>query len=155
MKVNIVFHDRKMEIPVKSGIDIHYYGDLMYIKFDKPYCSLYFADKTKYTVEISLQSMKNNLPNATFMKCKRSAIVNLCYCKHLRTNPPGIVMEDGEKFKLSKQNVPEFRSKINNLAHISPPCPEFYKCRRDECESLGLFCRLQNKPQLNEYTKKE
>ena len=62
MKSKIYFYDRKMLIPVKNGTITRYYGELMYIIFNKPYCELYFSGDTKYMIESSLQYMIENLP---------------------------------------------------------------------------------------------
>ena len=36
MTQKIVFHDQKMEIPIKNGADARYYGELMYVIYDAP-----------------------------------------------------------------------------------------------------------------------
>ena len=105
MKSKIIFYDRKMAIPVKTGIVTGYYGELMYIQFDKPYCLLNFTGKNRYMVEVSLQYIIDNLPEGMFLKCRRSAILNVCYCKELINTPPTAVMEDGVKIRLTKLNV--------------------------------------------------
>jgi len=43
MKSKIIFHDLKMEILVETGVIARYYGELMYIIYDAPYCWLYFT----------------------------------------------------------------------------------------------------------------
>ena len=147
MKEKITFYDRKMMIESDSGFDIHYYGELMYIKFNKPDFDFYFTGNKNYTIEISLQYMLENLPPA-FTKCKRSAILNLCYIRHFRKkNPPKIIMDDGCEFKLSRKNVPEIDAKIKRLSRISPPCPVCYTCENIECDSQVVFCRQKSKPE--------
>ena len=145
MKSKITFYDRKMAIPVETGIDARYYGELMYIIFDKPYCWLHFTGNTKYRVETTLQYMMNNLPKAAFIKCRRSAILNLCYFKSFRKLPQTIVMDDGATFKLSKQNVLDFKVMMSRLSRISPPCPVCYTCTNEECASRIVFCQRKNK----------
>ena len=141
LKQKIVFKDRKMIIFEKKGTVCRYYGDLMYVTFDKPYCRLHFAGNTKYCTEVNLQHIMDNLPKAVYIKCKRSAIVNVCYCKELKSNPPMVVMEDGMEIKLSKRNVPVFKQMMNDLPRISPPCPSCYTCRNENCINRVLFCR--------------
>ena len=109
-----------MEIPVKNGADARYYGELMYVIYDAPYCKLSFVDNTNYTVETSLQSIIDNLPEATFFKCNRSAVINICYYKGYRLKPPVIVTDDGKEFNLSRRNVKDFITIKNNLPRISP-----------------------------------
>ena len=150
MKSKISFCDRKMVIPVETGVDVRYYGELMYIIFDKPYCWLHFTENTKYKVEVTLKDMMDNLPKEVFMKCKRSAILNLCYCKVFRKKPPVIVMDDGEKFMLSRQNVQDFRRMTNILPRISPPCHTCYTCRNDKCENRVIFYQKKMAMQNNE-----
>ena len=141
MKYPILFYDRNMVIPTNKGHVTHYYGELMYVILEKPYCILHFAENLKYSVEVALQHIIDHLPKTAFVKCKRSAIVNLCYHKALIKNTREIVMVNSVKFKLSKQNILEVFSTINNLPIISPPCPNCYTCRRDECENQIVFCR--------------
>ena len=141
MKEQILFYDRKMVIPTNNGHVTHYYGELMYIIFDKPYCHLHFTENVKYKMEVALQHIMDNLPKSAFVKCRRSAIVNLCHHKVFLKNTREIVMVNSVKFKLSKQNILDLLSIIKNLSIISPPCPNCYTCRRDECENQIVFCR--------------
>ena len=143
MKEKILFYDRKMGIPDanKREMITHYYGDLMYIMVDKPYCDLYFAGNFKYRVVITLKEMMEHLPKAGFMICKRSALVNLCYMKRFKKNPPMIVMNDDTIFNLSKQNKIELEEMMNSTPRISPPCTPCYTCTDNECESQVVFCR--------------
>jgi len=141
MKSKILFHDRKMVIPIETGFIAHDYGELMYILFDKPYCVLHFTGNCKYWVEISLQYMIDNLPKSGFMKCKRSAIINICYYKNFRKIESEIVMEDGARISLSKQNISDFKLMIKCLPNISPPCPACHRCTNLACENRLAFCR--------------
>jgi len=134
MKSQILFYDRSMIIPTNRGHVTHFYGELMYIIFDKPYCVLHFAENVIYSVEIAIQHVMDNLPKAPFIKCERSAIVNLCYHKAFIRNTREIVMVNSERIKVSKQNVNDINSAIKNIPIISPPCPNCYTCRNDECE---------------------
>jgi len=150
MAQKIVFHDQKMEISVKNGADARYYGELMCIVYDAPFCKLHFADNTDYTVETSLQSIIDNLPEAPFFKCDRSVVINICYYKGYRLNPSVIVIDGGKEFKLSRRNVNDFIKKMkNNLPRISPPCPKCYTCKIEECENRILFVRRKTLCQNN------
>ena len=141
MKQKILFYDRNMVIQVNQKLITHYYGELMYIKFEKPYCHLFFTGKNNYMVEIRLQTLIDNLPAAAFFKCKRSTIINLCYYKRFQKNPPIVVMADGKEIDLSKNNVPEFESRIESLPSLIPPCADCYTCPTADCENQALFCR--------------
>ena len=141
MKSKISFHDLKMSIPDKKGIDTHFYGDLMYIMVDKPYCDLFFAGNIKCHVEVSIKEMMNNLPKAGFIQCNRSAIANLCYMKRFNKNPRTLEMSDGTIIKLSSLNMYEFENILKSTPRISPPCRNCYICTEDECESRVVFCR--------------
>ena len=144
MKQKISFYDRKMIIPVKNGTDARYYGDLMFVLFDKPDCILHFADGEKYKVEVALKHVMEHLPKGVFLKCKRSAILNLCHFKQFRKKPPMITMNDGAKFSLTKQNAQEFMLIIDQLTRFSPPCPICYTCRHENCKNRTLFCLPDN-----------
>ena len=143
MKAKILFCDRKMVIPDKGVMTPHYYGDLMYIEVDKPYCDLYFTGNIKYHIEVTLKELIENLPKAGFLLCKRSAVVNLCYIKrfNLKKNPPTIVMNDDTIFMLSKKNKIELEKMLYSTSRISPHCTPCITCTDDECESQIVFCR--------------
>lgn len=147
MNFQIKFDDRIMGISTKSGIETRYYGELMYFIFNKPYCDLYFTGNKKYCVEISLKDLIENLPSGAFFKCKRSAVVNLCYFKAFRKREREIEMEDGKKIELSKQNVPDFGKIFSNLPCISPPCRACYECDDHACDSQIVFCRRKKNHQ--------
>ena len=141
MKSPILFYDRKMVIQTKDGYATHYYGELMYVLFDKPDCLLHFTENAKYRVEVTLQHIMDNLPKATFIKCKRSAIVNLCYHKSFIKTSREIIMDNSEIIKVSKQNVNDIYIAIKNLPIISPPNTHCYSCQNNECNTKILFSR--------------
>ena len=146
MRTEILFFERKMAIPIKSGIVTRYYGELMYIKYDKPYCWLYFIKNNKFLVEFSIQELFDNLPEASFLKCKRSAILNICYLRSFTEDSMMAEMADGTTLNLSKKNVLTIREMIKNLSEISPQCPICYPCTDEKCESQILFCsRMKNR----------
>ena len=68
MKKSIVFRDRKIEIPVKTGFVARYYNDIMYIDYDGCYCYITCSDK-KYRTEASLKFLKRYLPKNIFFEC--------------------------------------------------------------------------------------
>ena len=67
-------------------------------------------------VGIRLQYVMDRLPKGTFIKCKRSTILNIRHCKELRKNPPLAVMDDDKEIKLSQQNALDFKWMIENLS---------------------------------------
>ena len=144
MRSQIVYYDRKMVIPIKSKFEICYYGQLMYIIFDKPYCILHTTKNKPYWVEVPLKDIEDRLPETAFLKCKRSVIINLCYLKSFNRKPPEVEMEDGAKFELSKQNMLDLELMMNKLHDIAPPCPICFPCLDDQCESQALFCKRKN-----------
>ena len=147
MKIPIIFHDREMAIFAESEINARFYGNLMYIKFDKPYCWLHFTENEEFKVEIPLKVMTDNLPKAGFFKCKRSAVVNICYLLRLKVHSRTIEMNDGTTFKLSKQDVNDFRQLLKRTPRLSPPCTDCHSCTNDTCESQIVFCRrIEAKP---------
>jgi hypothetical protein len=141
MTSKIVFHDQKIEIAVENGADARFYGELMYVIYDAPYCKLYFSDNTDYKVETTLQSIMDKLPETTFFKCNRSVIINICYYKRYRIQPPVIVTDDGKEFKLSRRNVKNFEMVKADLPRISSSCPKCHTCKIEDCESRIVFCR--------------
>jgi len=154
MKSKILFYERQMQIPVKSKIELRYYGELMYIIFDKPYCVMYFTKKRKYWVEVSLKEMMDNLPEAVFLPCKRSVIINVCYLKSLDKKNRMIELEDGSKFKLSKENVLACEEMMSRLTDLAPPCHGCFSCDDEQCDQMILICRHKINRHQNE-SKKE
>jgi hypothetical protein len=138
-----------MEIAVENGADARYYGELVYVIYDAPYCNLHFSDNTDYKVETSLQAIMDNLPEATFFRCNRSVIINICYYKRYRIQPPVIVIDDGKEFKLSRRNVKDFVMKKTDLPRISLSCPKCHTCKIEECERRIVFCRREKIYQEN------
>ena len=143
MESKIVFHDLKMEILVETGIIARYYGELMYIIYDAPYCWLYFTGKNRYRVVIPLKKLMDNLPTASFIKCKRSFVLNVCYYKEYVVTKSMVVMEDGREFNLTRRNVLNFNTMRNNISRISPPCTRCYSCTKEKCNKRVTFCRQQ------------
>ena len=119
MKSKIVFHDLKMEIPIKNGEAVFYYGDLMYVVCDKPFCYLHFVnEETIYSVEISLKRLFENLPQKVFFQCNRQNIINICHYKRYTVKPPEIVMNNGNKVPLSYRKIAAFKNLKSNLQHV-------------------------------------
>jgi DNA-binding LytR/AlgR family response regulator len=141
MKSKILFHDLKMQIPVGTGEVARYYSELMYVIYDASYCRLHFADKSKYTVEVSLQHMLDNLPESVFFLCNRSVILNTCYYREYQLSPPMIKMDDETVFSLSRRKISEFKKMKNKLARISPPCPGCNAYKNEACKSSEVSCR--------------
>ena len=133
-----------MEIRDKARKEIRYYGELMYVKFDKPYCDLFFTKKRKYTVESTLKHLMDKLPEAAFLICKRSAVINLCYIRVIDRNPPMVEMEDVAILELSDKNLKDLERMRSRLNDIAPPCPICYPCKEHSCESQMLFCKRKN-----------
>ena len=141
MKSKIIFHDLKMEILVETGIIARYYGELMYVIYDAPYCWLHFTGKNRYRVVVTMKKLMDNLPNASFFRCKRSTIFNVCYYKEYVMAKSMVVMEDGREFKLTRRNILNFNAMRNDISRISPPCTTCYTCTNKKCESRVTFCR--------------
>ena len=150
MSSQIVYYDRKMVIPFKSRSEICYYGQLMYIQFSKPYCILHVTNNKPYWIDVPLKEIENKLPEAAFLKCKRSVIINLCYLKSINRKPPEVEMVDGAKFDLSKQNLLDLEWMMSRLQDIAPPCPVCYPCLEDTCKSQAPFCKRYNVRKNNE-----
>ena len=142
MKYRILFHERKMEIAISTGLVFRYYGELMYIIFDKPYCVLHFTGNTKYRVEATMQYVWDKLPDGMFLKCKRSAILNIFYCREFKKIPRLLIMEDGMEIKLSQRNVSDFKYMTGNFGlsnTFKPPCGGCYNCIIEKCEKKCDF----------------
>ncbi len=141
MKTKIVFHDLKMEIPTETGEVAHFYGELMYVVYDRPYCWLHFTGNARYKIEASLKYLMDNLPQDAYIQCSRSVIFNICYYREYRKDPPVVIMDDGMAFNLSRRNVMDFKRQKNSLSRISPPCPGCYACMDEKCTGQAVFCR--------------
>ena len=144
MKPKIIFQDLKMEFIDRTKVVARYYGELMYIIYDAPFCWLHFTDDKKYRVGIALQYMIDNLPIA-FIRCNRSVILNVCYYKEYDFNSLKVQMYNDWEFKLSRRNVKRFNAVRFKLPRISPPCSKCYICTAETCETMSFFCRKKSK----------
>ncbi len=131
-----IFHDLKMEIPVKNGEVVRFYGEVKYIICNKPECDIYFADDAMYKVNATLKYMADHLPDA-FFQCNKSVIINLHYYREREWNK--VTMDDGKIFDLSVRRIAGFMQKKEELPRISPPCKPCYTCG-DECSARASFC---------------
>ena len=141
MRHKIKFYCKKMEISVIHGEITHYYSDLMYVKYNEPYCYLHFTDDTKHKVEISLKYLWGNLPMNLFFRCNRATIINICYYKRYQKRPPILVMEDDAEFRLSLRNIADFKKQKAIISCISPPC---IACKNENCQNRISFVNNTN-----------
>ena len=128
-----------MEVATDEGEVSRYYSDLMYVRYDAPHCWLHFICGAKYRVEVSLTWLLAHLPELPFFKCNRAEIINICYYKEYRKNPPMVILENDVTFELSVRNIYDFKKRKNNLQCISPPCAVCVVCEDHNC-SENLFC---------------
>ena len=141
MNSTIKFYDQTMEIPIETGKKVHYYGKLMYVRYEAPYCWLHFADNPKCKVEIALQEIMRNLPQYVFFQCNKSTIINLCYHTGYNTYTRTVIMDDGKRFELSRRKANVFKNMKEILPRLSPPCPACYTCTKKDCDNRVVFCR--------------
>jgi len=113
-KQQIVFHDKEMDIPVTRGFVARQYDELIFIKYDTPYCQMNFTDKM-IAVEISLQEMLGNLPKPIFFACNRSFIINLYRVREYKKDTSLIVLKDGNTISLSRHRAKDFIKIRKNL----------------------------------------
>ena len=142
MKAKIVFNDLKMEIANDGKVTTRFYGELMYVIYDAPYCLLHFTDDKKYRVEATMQFVLDNLPIA-FIRCNRSVILNMCYYKEYDSMLMEVKMECGKHFKLSRRHLRNFKEARQSLPRISPPCQICYVCINEECKNRDVFYRCK------------
>ena len=119
MKSQIVFYDRKIEIPTETGFVVRNYDELIYIVYDAPYCWLYFAGSKKYKEEVTLRYMMEHLPEGTFFECNRSVILNIHHCKEYRKDKATVVMENDMAFSLARRRVKDFYKMIYHLHQVT------------------------------------
>ena len=65
MKSKITFCRNKIIIHTSKGEEVRNYSDLMYVKYNAPYCWLYFSGGAKFLAEIPLCCLFENLPEKT------------------------------------------------------------------------------------------
>jgi len=107
MSSKITFHDRKIDIPIRTGFLARYYDDIMYIIYDGVYCYLHCSDK-EYRIEASLKYLMDYLPKEIFFECNRSTIINIHYIKEYNRLDAFILMDDNRYFGLSRRRVKAF-----------------------------------------------
>ena len=133
-----------MEIKTYNGVVARYYSDLMYVKYEDPYCWLFFADDDKYKVEVSIKYLFENLPQKPFFRCNRTSIINICYYAEFDKYLSQLIMDDGTKFELSFRKDEKFKTQKADLKRISPPCPLCVSCKNEKCSDFWLFCLSSN-----------
>ena len=139
MKSKVIFYHLKIEVPDDTKVVALYYGELMYIVYDSPYCWLHFTGNKKYKVETTLQYMLDNLPIA-FIRCNKSVILNVFYYEEYDQTSLMVRMNDGMKFKFARRRVRNFNETKLKLLRISPPCVNCYVCTNEKCENRMGFC---------------
>ena len=142
-------HQNRNGRPVKSAVEKKGYKVCLKMATEEYYSLKSKARLAGVTLSEYVRSVVKKSEGAS-IKCKRSAIINLCYCKSFRKNPPMIVMDNGAIFKMSKRNVQDFIRITNNLPRISPPCFTCYTCRNDKCENRMVFYQQKKAEQNNE-----
>ena len=140
MKSEIKFYRRKMIIPTSNGEVACYYSDLMYAKYEDPYCWLHFFGGAKYTVEVSVTCLLKSLPEKPFFRCNRTDIINLCYYAGYEDKSAMVILEDGTKFRLSVRKYTDFKKQKADLKRISPPCYPCSDSKNENCPDFRLFC---------------
>jgi len=140
MKYKIKFYRKMMEISVTNGEITYYYSDLMFVKYDEPYCILHFADSAKHRVEVSLNYLLENLPKKPFFRCNRTNIINICYYGRYQEKPPILFLKNGTQFILSVRKISDFKKQKANMDRISPPCPSCKVCNSKNCPDYNTFC---------------
>ena len=148
MKQKVKFFRRKIEIPTPRGGVVRFYSDLMYVKYEDPYCWLYFVNGEKFKADITLKDLLKGLPAQPFFQSSRKVIVNLCFYTDYYDKPGAIIMQDGETLELSVRNLPHFHKQKNSLKRISTPCQPCLCCESETCSDHRLFCLTND--QLNE-----
>ncbi len=137
---SIIFHDMRMEIPVKNGEIALYYAEIRQIIYKDTFCVIRYTNNITYTIDATLKFMLDNLP-AAFFRCNHQTIINTCYYKEYQTKPDAfIIMDNDEKITLSARRIKDFKEHKKNLARISSPCKQCYTCE-DDCASRKTFCR--------------
>lgn len=109
MKTKLQFQNSKIHIPVRYGYDAVRFSDIKYIRYDKPYSTIYCIGNAKYQVQVSLKYLLGYL-GYKFFKCNHSTIINMNYYKKCVTQPdPMVYMEDGTAIYLSIRRKSAFR----------------------------------------------
>jgi len=140
MKSKIKFLSSKIIILTDKIEIAHYYRDLMYIEYIDKFCRLHFAGGAEYIVNISLAKLYENIPDKPFVRCNRTAVINIFYFHVYDKTVHEITLEDGAKFTLSKRNIAIFKKKLDYMKYVSLPGPDCAGCDEQNCSDFRFFC---------------
>jgi DNA-binding LytR/AlgR family response regulator len=111
----------KLEIPCKtSGVEIIEYKNIIYIRYDKPYCIFVYREQLErrtLLVQLSLIFIEEHL-SLPFVRCNLATIVNLDYIKKINYNERYILMEDGKKIYISRRRMPNLRKQKEKHSYL-------------------------------------
>ncbi|MBS1776888.1 MAG: LytTR family transcriptional regulator [Bacteroidetes bacterium] len=119
----------KLPIPTLEGYELLDAIDILYLKANVNYTTLYLNDKTKITSSKNLGFYEDELAEEPFLRIHNSTIVNLTKVKsYIRGDDGWVIMQDGETLKVSKTKKDEllifFQSRKQNNNSIKDSIAE-------------------------------
>jgi hypothetical protein len=133
----IIFHEYKLEIIEKHTGYIYYYGDIIYIIYDKPFCKIHFVDNSTFHICYPFNRLLKILPRI-FFQCKKSIIINLARMKQYNFKEMEIIMEDNTVFSLSYRRKNDFVKEKEGINRLTVPFKDCFLCESKSkcCESF-------------------
>jgi DNA-binding LytR/AlgR family response regulator len=143
----IIFHKFKVEIIEESKGYIYYYGDILYITYNKPYCKIFCLGRGKsHMLHYSLNILLKILP-PVFFRCERSVIINLARMKKYDFTSMKITMEDDHILPLANRKKNDFIKLKTSITNLTAPFQDCFSCDSIEtcCESYSANLKNEEK----------
>ena len=103
------FHLHKIAVPTMEGLLFFNLSDILYLKADSNYSTLYFSDRTKLLTTKTLHDFEELLPPKTFFRPHHSYIVNMNHIKrYIRGDGGQIEMLNGDFVDVSRRKKEAF-----------------------------------------------
>ncbi len=99
----------KIALPTEDGCVFMEMATINYCEADGNYTTVHFLDKTRIVVINTLMEVLSLLPKETFFKIHDKHGVNLNQCKKFDKVTSKVEMENGEKLKVARRRIAEFK----------------------------------------------
>lgn len=102
-----------------KGFTLVDYKDIVWLEASDNYTNLFLVDGKKIVASKTLKEFEAILPNTTFFRIHRSALINVTFVKEYSHNEGGVILSDGTHVTVSKARIHEFGEFIKSKS-VSP-----------------------------------
>lgn len=108
--------DKKIILPGKKKMECIYLKNIIYLKAEQNYTTIYSMDKNRIVIAKILKEFEGTLceENSDFVRIHKSYIVNIRYIrKFVRNEDAFIILEDGTRLEVSRRKKTMLISRLN------------------------------------------